>query len=115
MYVPNYNGRGLMCSMCSADISTTQAKEDHNRFHVNMVSREEAIAMSSVNWCDPGDHPFKAGSKGSQSMNGTEVDEDTGESRTVRMDICPKHTQKAMIRAAIEATKSGSAYTPPAE
>jgi hypothetical protein len=100
--------------ICGANVTMGVATDMHTGYHNNMISREESIAMSSVVWCDPGNHAFKAGTRGSQSMTGTEYD-DNGNPAQVRMDICPEHTQKAMLLKAIDATKSEADYLAPEE
>ena len=46
--------------------------------------------MSTVLWCDYGNHSFKANSPGSAHFNGTEVNED-GLNVSVSMDACSDH------------------------
>lgn len=59
--------------------------------------------MSNVLWCDPGDHPFKAGMPGSQRFNGTTIGEE-GEVINALMDACPDHsfttTRRSLTREA---------------
>jgi hypothetical protein len=43
--------------------------------------------MSRAAWCDQGEHAFKLGEPGSQTMSGTEIGED-GISRTIDYDMC---------------------------
>lgn len=50
--------------------------------------------MSEVKWCDPGDHAFKAGTKGAQSMSMTVQEEDEKGNpvpKLVAFDACPEH------------------------
>lgn len=75
------------CNRCNGIVS----KEDvpnHEEFHANYVRKEDS--MSSVKWCDPGNHAFKAGVPGSQSFRGTTTDEN-GLPVTMEMDACPNH------------------------
>lgn len=46
--------------------------------------------MSTVLWCDYGNHAFKRGTPGSASFNATNIDED-GVSVPVTMDACSDH------------------------
>lgn len=46
--------------------------------------------MSSVKWCDPGNHAFKAGIKGAQNFQGIEYGDD-GAQHVVSQDACPEH------------------------
>lgn len=55
--------------------------------------------MSNVKWCDIGEHAFKAGAPGSQTITGTEWDED-GNSLQVQQDVCPDHSFNQQARAA---------------
>jgi hypothetical protein len=84
----------------------------HARFHNTFIPRaeldeaikrltREAQTMGSAAWCDKGNHAFKAGVQGSQSMTMTEQGEEGP--RNVIVDLCPEHafptaetTQKAV-------------------
>lgn len=46
--------------------------------------------MSNVLWCDPGNHPFKEGAKGSIHFTGASVD-DNGNHVTADVDACGDH------------------------
>lgn len=95
-------------------VSAIDWKTTHIKYHENMVSREEARTMSSVRWCDNGNHPFKAGIPGAQTMVGAEIDEN-GRPVAVEVDICPDHTQKGREKALreLEATQKENDYGAP--
>lgn len=57
---------------------------------IRELTERKEDEMSAVAWCDPGDHAFKAGVPGSQSFNGTVVNEE-GQRVERRMDVCPDH------------------------
>ncbi len=52
--------------------------------------------MSRFLWCDPGDHPFKAGTPGSAHFQGTQTDQN-GAQQTLTQDVCPEHNPYATI------------------
>lgn len=60
--------------------------------------------MSSVRWCDNGDHPFRAGLPGAQSGVVQEINDD-GVPVMKEIDVCPDHTQKGIARASMAAEK----------
>lgn len=112
---------------CVACGGKFESNSQHARFHNIMVSREEAQHMSSVLWCDTTEidelnphgigHAFKAGQPGSQTMTGTQINED-GFEESVRMDLCAAHTPQGALKRAqamISATKSESPINPPEE
>lgn len=104
-----YNNTGRtgyrQCFKCGAIIGSPDAQEDHYRFHLNMVPREEASVMSKVNWCDIGDHAFRANEPGSQTMTVQHTDDD-GRTVTEAMDVCGMHsmTPARMKAKALTAT-----------
>lgn len=70
---------------------------------IRELSERKDEPMSAVAWCDPGNHAFKAGVRGSQSFDGTFVN-DEGETVRSRVDVCPEHAfQGANPAAAPEA------------
>jgi hypothetical protein len=60
----------------------------HDLFHRKIYAKE-TTNMSSVKWCDPGDHAFKAGMEGSASFQGTQMV--NGVTESITQDMCPKH------------------------
>lgn len=50
--------------------------------------------MSSVLWCDKGDHAFKAGVPGAAHFEGTQTDEN-GVQQSITQDVCPEHNPYA--------------------
>jgi hypothetical protein len=52
--------------------------------------------MSTALWCDPGEHAFKGGEPGSQSFDGSRVNED-GHATNVRVDVCAKHAFQTVL------------------
>lgn len=85
----------VQCTECQSIVLKDQTQA-HDQFHTRL--KDEATHMSNVQWCDPGNHAFKAGEKGSQSFNGTQVNEE-GIPVTVRMDACSKHSFRPMATA----------------
>src|ERR1700750_575566 len=73
------------CNICHAFVPITE-KRNHEDFHNNYTYRKDGN-MSSVVWCDYGNHAFKANAPGSAHFNGTEVGEN-GLTETVSMDAC---------------------------
>lgn len=53
--------------------------------------------MSTVLWCDKGDHAFKAGVPGALHFTGTQTDED-GRQVDMTQDICPEHNPYAPVK-----------------
>lgn len=62
---------------------------NHSQFHDTYTYRKDGN-MSNVLWCDPGNHAFKSGARGSLHWSGTQVGED-GRHQTVDMDACVDH------------------------
>lgn len=90
-YIQGEAVRARMCSLCNALVQNTEeTRYAHEMFHEHWIPKAEVNAMSDVKWCDPGDHAFKAGCPGSQSMTGSEVDAD-GIARQVNMHACAQH------------------------
>lgn len=66
----------------------------HDRFHEAFVPKSEVQAVSAVKWCDTGDHPFKAGAPGAQTLTVTENDDD-GFPVSKTLDVCGLHSFSA--------------------
>ena len=47
--------------------------------------------MSSAAWCDPGNHAYKANEPGSQTIQGSQVDEN-GATQVVNLNACKEHS-----------------------
>jgi hypothetical protein len=82
------------CLECNG-IVIPQNSEGHLAFHIGNYERGKV--MSNVLWCDPGNHVFKKGEPGSQSFNGTFVDDD-GITQAQIMDVCSQHAFKSAQR-----------------
>lgn len=78
----------MHCTECNA-IVIPQNSEGHTAFHNG--NNERVTNMSNVLWCDPGNHAFKRGEPGSQSFNGTFIDEN-GITQAQNMDACSEHS-----------------------
>jgi hypothetical protein len=88
----------------------------HTNFHKTFTNRSDGN-MSSVLWCDPGNHAFKAGSPGSVHFQGTQVNGD-GADESVNTDACAVHNpyapkdvkereEKKMLTAQVEEELNG--------
>lgn len=95
-YQAYIDGRELFvdgkCVECGSSVHGPQ-RGQHKNFHANYIHRSEVkdgFAVSTVVWCDLGDHAFKADSPGSQSLNVVQRGDD-GEEKRVMMDMCAKH------------------------
>lgn len=78
----------LRCLECAALVPNDKLeKESHENYHEQQRSR----TVSQVNWCDVGEHAYKANEPGSQSFQGTEYDAN-GDARQVRKDVCATHS-----------------------
>lgn len=78
----------MYCIDCNAVVPMSR-QGMHNDYHDSYTNRKDGN-MSSVLWCDRGDHAFKAGSPGAVHFQGTETDEH-GVEHTTNVDACVKH------------------------
>jgi ribosomal protein L37AE/L43A len=63
------------------------------------------MTVSTVLWCDAGDHAFKGGRPGSQSVQGTEINEE-GNAVSVQQDVCPECAVEARQRRVVQAIET---------
>lgn len=80
------------CYTCGSYVPQTRFTQ-HRNFHNTFTNRGDGN-MSSVLWCDKGDHPFKAGMPGALHFSGTQTGED-GRTEDLTQDICPQHNPYA--------------------
>lgn len=80
--------RGCECFDCGAWVPA-ESLTQHNNFHKTFSNRRDAT-MSNVLWCDPGEHAFKDGAKGSIHFDGSGVDDD-GKTVNETFDACIEH------------------------
>lgn len=80
----DYDGK---CYKCGATVPR-QNMNQHSDWHAEI---EKGIQVSTVKWCDPGDHAFKANTPGAMSFTGQQNDEN-GIPQTVQMDVCGVHS-----------------------
>lgn len=78
----------MYCNTCHG-FFPRELKREHEDFHRNYTNRSDGN-MSTVLWCDPGDHAFKNGAPGSVHFKGSEVDNDGNETNT-SIDACHEH------------------------
>ncbi len=76
------------CADCNGIIVDSR-REAHNNFHATFTNRKDGN-MSSVLWCDPGDHAFKSNAPGSVHFEGEERDEN-GTLVSTSIDACVLH------------------------
>lgn len=98
--IPNYTQynapvAGVICNQCLAVVQRVSA-DDHTRWH----EEQRRMTVSTVLWCDSGNHAFKAGRPGSQSVQGSEINEE-GISVSVQQDVCPECATAARKRRAV--------------
>lgn len=87
------SNRYAMCALCSS-VVPWGARPAHEAFHDSYKHKQEITTMSGAAWCDPGNHAFKAGEPGSQSFQGTSMDDD-GNPIRMEMDACAEHSFRA--------------------
>jgi hypothetical protein len=80
------------CATCNGLIHSSVWKF-HENFHLTFTNRSDGN-MSSVLWCDTGNHAFKAGSPGAAHFEGTQTDAD-GVPQTMTQDVCAEHNPYA--------------------
>lgn len=66
-------GAFSICATCSSIVTVSQALA-HETFHRNYSN--ERSNMSNAQWCDPGNHAYKAGEPGSIAFNAQQYGED---------------------------------------
>lgn len=88
----NGSNNPLFCNICWAVVYPSTMKP-HEEFHNSYTNRKDGN-MSSVLWCDPGNHAFKAGSPGAIHLNGTQQDEN-GIQVSIDTDACGEHNPYA--------------------
>lgn len=103
--IPNYTNQpgavaGVVCNQCLAVVQRANA-EAHTDWH----NQQRSMSVSNVKWCDAGDHPFKAGRPGSQSVMGTEID-DHGNAVNVAQDVCPECAAEQRKRRVVQALET---------
>lgn len=88
--------RAMECYTCGA-LVLPNTQIQHTNFHLTFSNRI-GQDMSTVAWCDYGDHPFKNGEEGSGHFDGSEV----VDGRTINkvMDACSKHNPFNVTREA---------------
>lgn len=85
------------CFTCGATVPYNRQTQ-HNNFHLTYSNRKNQDANMRVDWCDYGDHPFKADEEGSASFSGTEVKE--GKTFNTTMAACSRHNPANLFREA---------------
>jgi hypothetical protein len=80
--------RMLWCNTCHG-FFIPSLRAEHEQFHKSYTNRTDGT-MSSVTWCDPGNHAFKTGEPGSAHWEANTVGED-GAHTNGSMDACGKH------------------------
>ena len=93
VWVTSERGRGFsQCGSCGADVYSKNQVQ-HSNWHETFIHRaevREGFAVSAVKWCDVGDHAYKAGAPGSQTLQATQTNED-GMTETSNVDVCGDH------------------------
>lgn len=90
--VNGYDQMTGACFQCGSTVHGPQ-RGQHKNFHSNFIHRNEVVggfAVSAVKWCDVGDHAFKAGAPGSQTLQATQTNDD-GVTETNTVDVCAEH------------------------
>jgi len=77
------------CGNCGAAVPGKNTRQ-HEDFHQTFSNRKDD-SMSTVLWCDPGNHAFKKGAPGSLHFEGELVNEETGMTENQSMDACVDH------------------------
>lgn len=77
------------CNTCHGFFTPNMLAE-HEQFHKSYTNRTGGI-VSTVSWCDPGDHPFKAGAPGSAHYTAEAIGDD-GSRQAMDMDACRDHS-----------------------
>jgi hypothetical protein len=91
------------CFSCGC-IVPESALNHHHDYHLFVAKKGNTV--STVSWCDPGNHPFKAGAPGSVDYTASVVNAE-GRRETLVMDACADHSPfnppEAKQQKAIEA------------
>jgi hypothetical protein len=82
------------CGTCGSIVPYAN-RTQHTNFHATFTNRKDGN-MSSVLWCDKGDHAFNAKAPGSAHFEGTQIDEN-GANVFVTQDICAEHNPNAPV------------------
>jgi len=110
VYGAMYDIAGLQfqdCLTCGASV-TRRNFTQHTNFHLTFTNRRD-LEVSTVKWCDYGDHAFKNGQPGSGVFDGTEYDEE-GLPHKITMDACAEHNPMNIQRAAAKYSITTEAY-----
>jgi len=100
------SGNYRYCNTCNG-FFVPDLYSQHTDFHRNYTNRSDGN-MSTVLWCDPGNHAFKTGAAGSVHFKGSEVDNDGNETNT-SIDACHEH-RPDRIRTEYIAKELNTAY-----
>lgn len=90
------------CYTCGSYVPMDRFTQ-HDNFHKTFTNRGDGN-MSTVLWCDKGEHAFKAGMPGAAHFTGTQTDED-GRQIDVVQDMCPMHNPYAPANLREEAER----------